>query len=476
MILSAGDIVADKYRIEYFIGEGGMGTVYAAVNQLTGRMVALKWLRTDLSTNEMFAERFMREARMSGRLEHPNIVNVFDAGRHRGVLFMVMELLRGEAFDVWVRRVKPSPADCIAKLMPALRAVAAAHAVGVVHRDLKPEHIFLCKAPDGSPLQTKVLDFGIAREVGASESTSSLTNPGLLIGTVHYMAPEQIRDSRRADARSDVYSLGVILYYAFGGGLPYEAESIAELILKVAEARPEPISRRNPKLPRKLVAVVMRAMSKDPERRYQTVAELGRALERLSGGALFEEPRSEGSLAPEASPVEDVPGPRQTTTMITAMGERTSVPARVASPTTLALIVLPAVVFLLVLAGSTYFGSKPGVHSGVSAVAEPAEPAVTPPPRTVVAPRAAETAPAPAANPRPATTPPPAKSLPTTGVATGRTSAPSSMRARPSKTAAPLAVAPSTALVAPVAVPASHPAVPLEEPATPIESNPYLRH
>src|SRR5215471_10266190 len=132
MILKAGDIVADKYRIERLIGEGGMGTVYAAKNEMTGRAVALKWLRTELSMNMAFTERFMREARLSGRLDHPNIVNVYDVGRHDGTLFLVMELLRGESFEQWVRQTRPSSAESVGRLMPALRAVDAAHKAGVI--------------------------------------------------------------------------------------------------------------------------------------------------------------------------------------------------------------------------------------------------------------------------------------------------------------------------------------------------------
>src|SRR5687768_8619958 len=182
MQLSPGDIVADKYRIERLLGEGGMGTVYAANNQLTGRSVALKWLRPDLSLNAQYVERLMREARVAGRLDHPNIVNVFDAGFHSGSAFLVMELLRGESFDAWLRRGPHPAANCLGMLMPALRGVSAAHSAGVIHRDLKPDNIFLCTDPNGFIVQTKVLDFGIAKDVNEGvDSKRSLTSPGALI-------------------------------------------------------------------------------------------------------------------------------------------------------------------------------------------------------------------------------------------------------------------------------------------------------
>jgi serine/threonine-protein kinase len=483
MILSPGDIVADKYRIEKFIGEGGMGTVYAAVNLLTGRTVALKWLRSDLSTNEMFAQRFMREARVSGRLDHPNIVNVYDVGRHRGTIFMVMELLRGESFDVWLRRAKPTPTECIGRMMPALRAVAAAHTMGVIHRDLKPEHIYLSRGVDGTTRQTKVLDFGIAKELGSPDSSTSLTNPGSLIGTVHYMAPEQVRNSRYVDVRSDVYALGVILYYALGGGLPYDGDSIAELILKVAEAKPESLAKRNPKIPKKLADVVMRAMSKDPNRRYQTVAEFARALEPFSGGVPFAELRAEPSLPPEAPvPPPEVPGVKATTTLSSTVGRHASMPTLATKPATLALIALPLAVFLLVFAGASVFSSKQSPHTDPSAASTAVDPGATtkpaPQPARAVQP-ATSVAPEPSRAPEPVVAPvsPPAKAIEPVANKT----APTAPQARPKSTkAAPVVSVPAAPTATFPGTPATHPVTApppaAQPPASDIEKNPYLRH
>src|SRR6185436_10173649 len=182
MHLQPGDLIADKYRIDSLLGEGGMGSVYAATNQLTGRGIALKLLRAELSVSQQYLERLLREARVAGRLDHPNIVNIFDAGSYGGSLFLVMELLRGESLESWLRRGPQPHTACVARLMPALRGVAAAHAAGVIHRDLKPDNIFLCTDAEGFITQTKVLDFGIAKELSAGlEKDKLLTSPGVLV-------------------------------------------------------------------------------------------------------------------------------------------------------------------------------------------------------------------------------------------------------------------------------------------------------
>src|SRR5262245_30307784 len=157
-----GDVIAEKYRVERPLGEGGMGTVYAAANMLTGKQVAIKWLKPELAPEE-YVQRFMREAQVASRIEHPNVVNVFDMGRHEGALFLVMELLHGEPLSAWLEHTVPDAEEFLNLMIPVMRGVQAAHRMGVVHRDLKPDNIFLCRGLYGEAREPRVLDFGISK-------------------------------------------------------------------------------------------------------------------------------------------------------------------------------------------------------------------------------------------------------------------------------------------------------------------------
>jgi serine/threonine protein kinase len=274
-----GEIIADKYRLERPLGEGGMGTVFAAVNLLTGKQVAIKWLKPELAPEE-YAQRFTREAQIASRIEHPNVVNVFDVGRHEGALFLVMEQLYGEPLSAWLDHGVPHPEELLNLFIPVLRGVHAAHRIGVVHRDLKPDNIFICRGQHGESREPKVLDFGISKIAeGSLASQRQLTREGAVFGTPHYMAPELLRNTRAADPRSDVYSLGVILYRALAGQLPYNSDMLPALVLQVVEGRALHISHLCPELDLPLCDAVMRAMAPDPNDRFVSVAELARALE-----------------------------------------------------------------------------------------------------------------------------------------------------------------------------------------------------
>jgi eukaryotic-like serine/threonine-protein kinase len=275
----SGQVVAGKYRIDGFIARGGMGAVLAATHQVTGRRMALKWVLPDAEQDAEATHRIVREARAAARIRHPNVVDVYDVGEHDGSLFLVMELLEGETLHA---RLKAAGAldvrTTLSLLIPALRAVDAAHASHVIHRDLKPSNIFLCRDSAGSEITPRVLDFGISKILPASgDGERSLTRTGAVLGTPHYMAHEQLTGDD-ADARADVYALGVILYQCLTGRLPFQESNYNALVLQIATATPVPVAKHAPHVPSALSAVVMRAMARAPGDRFSSVAALLAAL------------------------------------------------------------------------------------------------------------------------------------------------------------------------------------------------------
>jgi len=283
-----GDVLADKYRLDAVLGEGGMSMVFAAVNVLTGKQVAIKWLQPEIVRDEEHSQRLLREAQATSSIDHPNVVNLFDVGRHDGALFLVMEHLHGEPLSELLARGRQDPAQFIKLMMPVLRGVQAAHRMGIVHRDLKPDNIFFCRDPHGEPREPKVLDFGISKLAdGSLRPGQELTREGTVFGTPQYMAPEQMRDARVADVRSDIYALGVIFYRAFADEYPYDADTLTALAIRIVEGDAVPLQELCPELDVGLADIVMRALALDPDHRFQSVAALGQALEQHADGALF---------------------------------------------------------------------------------------------------------------------------------------------------------------------------------------------
>ena len=274
-----GDVLAGKYRIEGLVGEGGMGSVYAARNLATGKRVALKWVLAERSSDVEVLQRFQREARAAGRIDHPNVVSVYDVGQHGPSTFLVMELLHGQPISKLMKQ-GPLPVNiAIDLLMPALRGIAAAHAQGVIHRDLKPDNIFLCMAPDGTPRETKVLDFGISKMTDEVREGLSVTRTGTIVGTPYYMSPEQVRGMRDLDVRLDVYAMGVILYQMLARRPPFVAESYSALVVEIATGSPPNLLSLRPDVDAKLAEVIDKAMAREREHRYQDIRSFALALE-----------------------------------------------------------------------------------------------------------------------------------------------------------------------------------------------------
>lgn len=265
-----------RFALEKVLGHGGMGTVYQARDDANGREVALKVLHPILQGRPDFVSRFQREARAAASLNHENIVRVLDSGIERGSPWIAMELVEGEDLLAAAQRGAVTPQNAPQVMLQAAHGLSAAANVGITHRDVKPGNLVLRR--DGV---LKVADFGLAKEV---DSTSRLTVTGEVLGTPHYMAPEQGR-GERADHRSDLYSLGATFYHVLGGAPPHEADTPVGVILKHLREEPVALRARNPAVPIGLERIVHRLLQKSPDQRYQSYAALSDDLERVARGA-----------------------------------------------------------------------------------------------------------------------------------------------------------------------------------------------
>jgi serine/threonine-protein kinase len=309
-----GDLIGGKYRVEGLLGTGGMAAVFEASHVVTRKRFAIKVLLPDLTQHDEIVKRFVREAQVAGRFQHPNVVEVYDIGQEGSLFFMVMELLRGESLAARLAgevRLHASTACHI--VIHCLGGVAAAHAAGIIHRDLKPANIFLCHGPTPNVELPKVLDFGISKHAtlpGMPDVTK--TDTGRVMGTPYYMAPEQLR-AAPVDERIDIYALGVTLYEMLSGRHPFEANSYSELVLKITSELPPPLETLARDLPPGLSAIVARAMARNPERRFKSATAFLEALEQYGGVR-----RSSSPAAPAAAARVHAPAPRTFETTLRA--------------------------------------------------------------------------------------------------------------------------------------------------------------
>jgi serine/threonine protein kinase len=268
-ILRAGQLVDGKYRVERLLGEGGMAAVWAGTNERTGKRVALKVILRSLATTEEAQGLFHSEALAASRVNHPNVVTVFDVIEHDGMPCIVMELLDGEPLGSYIAfRGFLTVGEATMVLLPAMRGVAAAHAQGVIHRDLKPQNIFICIGPDGRVVTTKVLDFGISVMMERVMDRSAEPVPALAMGTPAYMSPEHLMGSARIDERADVYGFGVLLYEALTGQIPFAGQPGPELFHRILNDPPPPLAQLRPDVPPGLIRIIEIAMAKKPSDRY----------------------------------------------------------------------------------------------------------------------------------------------------------------------------------------------------------------
>lgn len=291
LVPEVGELLSAKYRVLSLLGSGGMGSVYRAENVLTGKHVALKWMHPQYAASPDAAERLIREARAASKLSHPNVVDVYDVIRDDQTLFLVMELLQGESLRDYLRRqARPQLHELISLLLGAMSGVAAAHAQGVIHRDLKPDNIFLERVAGVPQPIAKVLDFGIAKLAEHAEVRgATLTQTGTAIGTPVYMSFEQLRGDKNLDHRTDVYAFGVMLYEASVGHPPFAAATLSELAIKVATTEAPPLKTLRPDAPGALCAIIDRAIRRARDERWPDVPSMMQALTPFAQAASFRE-------------------------------------------------------------------------------------------------------------------------------------------------------------------------------------------
>ena len=280
MRLIAGLVVAERYELVRLLGEGSMGSVWAAKHRLTRKPVALKFLKD--AADAVLLRRFVREARATSAVRHPNVVGVHDILQLDGSLALVMDLLEGESLaDRLERQGALSVHELASILTPVLSAVTAVHAAGIVHRDLKPDNIFLTRRGDGS-VEPMLLDFGICKlkraDVVSGEGGTQLTVAGQVVGTPCYMAPEQILADDDADARVDTWALGVILYECATGKRPFDGDSLPRLVKAIVTAPIAPVEELAPHLPPELSALIGRMLTRDRRLRDTDLREAFRSL------------------------------------------------------------------------------------------------------------------------------------------------------------------------------------------------------
>jgi serine/threonine-protein kinase len=292
--VAIGDVIDGKYRIERVVGSGGMGVVMAAEHLKLGKTVALKFLLRHACENREAVARFLREARALASITSTHVAHVMDVGTlAAGEPYLVMEYLEGSDLGAALKLRGPLPiAEAVGYVIEACEAVAEAHANGIVHRDLKPSNLFLTRTADGVPL-VKVLDFGISKAVvqraemmpvplGPAATTAPaayVTDTGALVGSPAYMSPEQIRNARRVDERTDIWAFGVILYELLTGSPPFDGETLAGTLAAVSADTPKSMRQTRTEIPAELELVILRCLQKAPEQRFGSLAELAVALE-----------------------------------------------------------------------------------------------------------------------------------------------------------------------------------------------------
>jgi len=448
MSLTPGQILDNKYRIVRLIGEGGMGSVHEGENTRIARRVAIKVLHQAATANEQVVQRFEREAQAAGRIGSDHILEVLDMGQlPDGDRYMVMEYLDGEPLSGRIEKLGRMTPGQIAPLMrQALKGLQAAHDAGIIHRDLKPDNIFILREKAGHSDFVKIIDFGISK-FSALGSDMNMTRTGAVMGTPYYMSPEQAKGSSQVDPRSDVYAIGVIMYEAVTGRVPFDGNTFNELMFKIVLSDPPKLSEAVPDLDPEFAAIINKAMARELDDRYASAAQLRQTLDDYLGGARVSQVQLPAAVAPAVGALPSSEAQNQTRATW-ANTNADVVPKRSGAP----LVAAAVVAGLLVLGGGAFAAFKlmgSGTDSGAAAALAPAPSAEPPAPAPEPA---AKVAPAPASEPAPA--------------------APAIAEPAPSASAAPAAAAATPAPVAEAQKPATQRVVAAKPAARPAAGKP----
>jgi serine/threonine-protein kinase len=397
-VKAPGDVIADKYEVERVLGTGGMGVVLAARHRQLGQRVAIKFIRGEAAQDPAAVGRFLREARSAVALSSEHVARVLDVGTlDTGEPYTVMEYLDGADLGQLLRQHGPMPiGEAVDSVLQACEAIAEAHALGIVHRDLKPANLFVSRQRDGTTI-VKVLDFGISKvsAFDAKMANENFTASGLVMGSPGYMSPEQVTNAKAVDARSDIWSLGVILYELVSGQRPFAGETLGEVLARIVSESPPSVRQHRREVPEGLAQAIAKCLERRLDRRIQNVGELASKL--LPYGPPDARRSVERILRWRRAPLGASPHDGETLTTPPAASGLPATPAAGTEPPWLRssvssrrsphrsrgpiLAIAAGVAAVLVVSGVYLLGGRPTSNptSSTAAPSNPASPAATPP-------------------------------------------------------------------------------------------------